>query len=106
MELKEVTSKQNTGLIRRVRNAVLSGLSVKLLLLTAVFVLIAEILIFVPSIANFRNVWLKDHLLTAEAASIVYLDSNDVMLSEGAGQDLLAATHHCLLLLGEKASLD
>ena len=30
------------------------GLSTKLLLLTALFVLIAEVLIFVPSIANFR----------------------------------------------------
>ncbi len=92
MELDSATSQKNKGLFGRIKDAVQSGLSVKLLILTAVFVLIAEVLIFVPSIANFRNVWLKDHLLTAEAASIVYLDSNDLMLSEGAGQDLLEAT--------------
>lgn len=92
MERDEVTSRQKAGLFKRLKNAVQSGLSIKLLLLTAVFVLIAEVLIFVPSIANFRNVWLKDHLLTAEAASIVYLDANELMLSEGAGQDLLITT--------------
>ena len=92
MELENNNSNQRIGIYKRLVNALRSGLSVKLLVLTAIFVLIAEILIFVPSIANFRNVWLKDHLLTAEAASIVYLDSNDLMLSEGAGQDLLEAT--------------
>jgi len=72
--------------------SLLRGLSGKLLILTAVFVMIAEILIFVPSIANFRNVWLQNHLDTAEAASIVYLDSTDFMLSENARFNLLEAT--------------
>ena len=27
---------------------------------------------FIPSVANFRNVWLQNHLDIAEAASIVY----------------------------------
>lgn len=92
MKLEEETQKEKRGIFKRLNQSVQSGLSVKLLILTAIFVLIAEILIFVPSIANFRNDWLKDHLLTAEAASIVYLDSNDLMLSEGAGQNLLAST--------------
>ena len=38
------------------------GLSTKLLVLTVIFVMVAEIMIFVPSIANFRNVWLQNHL--------------------------------------------
>ena len=92
MELEDDTSKQTIGFFGWIGNIIQTGLSAKLLVLTAIFVLIAEILIFVPSIANFRNVWLKDHLLTAEAASIVYLDANELMLSEGAGADLLAAT--------------
>ena len=75
------------------RNAsLLRGLSGKLLFLTLVFVMIAEVLIFVPSVANFRNVWLQNHLDTAEAASIVYLDTPDFMLSEGARGNLLEAT--------------
>lgn len=92
MQLEEETPKQRFGIFKRLINVVRSGLSAKLLILTAIFVLIAEVLIFVPSIANFRNDWLKDHLLTAEAASIVYLDSNDLMLSEAAGQNLLQTT--------------
>jgi len=41
------------------------SLSNKLLFLTLVFVMIAEILIYIPSIANFRNVWLREKLDTA-----------------------------------------
>jgi signal transduction histidine kinase len=68
------------------------GLSGKLLVLTIIFVMLAEVLIFVPSIANFRNVWLRNHLDIAEAASIVYLDSSDPMLSDTAQRDLLEVT--------------
>ncbi|MEM9331288.1 MAG: HAMP domain-containing sensor histidine kinase [Pseudomonadota bacterium] len=68
------------------------GLSAKLLMLTVVFIMLAEILIFVPSVANFRNVWLRTHLDIAEAASIVYLDSNDLMLSDTAAMRLLETT--------------
>jgi len=74
------------------RFRVFRGLSAKLLLLTVIFIMLAEVLIFVPSVANFRNVWLRTHLDTAEAASIVYLDSRDFMLSETAGLRLLDTT--------------
>ncbi len=70
----------------------LLGLSARLLMLTIAFVLLAEVLIFVPSVANFRNVWLEMHLRIAEAASIVYLDTTDPMLSEKAQTELLKAT--------------
>lgn len=46
------------------------SLSNKLLLLTVVFVMIAEILIYIPSVANFRNVWLNERL---EAAALVVM---------------------------------
>lgn len=44
------------------------GLPAKLLLLTAVFVMLAEILIFLPSIANYRIGWLNDRLTAAHVA--------------------------------------
>src|SRR5436853_2994191 len=47
------------------------GLSGKLLLLTILFVMIAEVLIYVPSIANFRLNWLSDRLAVARTVSIV-----------------------------------
>jgi signal transduction histidine kinase len=47
------------------------GLSGKLLLLTILFVMIAEVLIYVPSIANFRLNWLSDRVAVARTVSIV-----------------------------------
>jgi len=44
------------------------GLSAKLLLLTLTFVMLAEVLIFVPSVANFRITWLTDRLTGAQLA--------------------------------------
>jgi signal transduction histidine kinase len=46
------------------------GLSAKLLLLTAAFVMLAEVLIFVPSVANFRKNWLTERLAAAQIASL------------------------------------
>jgi signal transduction histidine kinase len=46
------------------------GLSAKLLLLTISFVMLAEVLIFVPSVANFRITWLTDRLTGAQLAAL------------------------------------
>lgn len=85
------------------RQRVARGLSGRLLVLTIAFVMIAEILIFVPSVANFRNVWLQNHLDTAETASIVYIDGSDTMLSEKAQAELLKATQSLSVSIREGA---
>ena len=46
------------------------SLSAKLLVLTTLFVMLAEVLIFVPSVANYRNGWLMDRLKSAQLASL------------------------------------
>ena len=46
------------------------GLPAKLLLLTVLFVMLAEVLIFLPSIANFRVTWLNDRLTAGRLASL------------------------------------
>jgi hypothetical protein len=46
------------------------GLSAKLLFLTLMFVMLAEVLIFVPSVANFRITWLTDRLTAAQLAAL------------------------------------
>lgn len=46
------------------------GLPAKLLFLTAIFVMLAEILIFLPSIANYRISWLNDRLTAAHVATL------------------------------------
>ena len=53
------------------------GLSGKLLVLTILFVMIAEVLIYVPSIANFRLNWLKDRLAAAHTAALVLEPGSD-----------------------------
>ncbi len=65
------------------------GLSTKLLLLTALFVLIAEVLIFVPSIANFRLNWLAERLGTAAAVSIVLVEDDASTLSRQIQDEVL-----------------
>jgi signal transduction histidine kinase len=47
------------------------GLTDKLLVLTILFVMLAEVLIYVPSIANFRLSWLNDKLSDAHTAALV-----------------------------------
>jgi len=46
------------------------GLSAKLLLLTITFVMLAEVLIFVPSVANFRITWINDRVTAAQLAAL------------------------------------
>ncbi len=70
----------------------LSGLSGKLLLLTVLFVMMAEVLIFVPSIANFRLSWLNERLHTAEAVSVVFQNNRDINLPRIVQDELLKAT--------------
>src|SRR5947207_7137530 len=53
------------------------GLSGKLLVLTILFVMLAEVLIYVPSIANFRLTWLSDRVAVARTVSIVLNAEND-----------------------------
>jgi len=66
-------------------------LSTKLLGLTILFVMIAEVLIFIPSIANFRLRWLEERLATAAAASVVLVQSDAGELSPSLREDVLMA---------------
>ncbi|WP_041802412.1 sensor histidine kinase [Rhodopseudomonas palustris] len=65
------------------------GLSGKLLLLTIPLVLIAEILIYVPAIANFRLNRLNDRLAAANTAALVLDASPSGMVPESLARDIL-----------------
>jgi signal transduction histidine kinase len=65
------------------------GLSGKLLVLTTLFVMIAEILIYVPSIANFRVSWLSDRLSAAYTAALVLSASPEGMVPDTLSRQLL-----------------
>jgi signal transduction histidine kinase len=65
------------------------GLSGKLLVLTILFVMIAEVLIYVPSVANFRGVWLKDRLATAYTAALVLDAAPNGVVSDSLAKQIL-----------------
>ena len=65
------------------------GLSAKLLLVTVLFVMLAEVLIYVPSIANFRRNWLNDRIAAAQVAALVLEGAPEDGLPEGSENRLL-----------------
>ncbi|MBU2991657.1 HAMP domain-containing sensor histidine kinase [Octadecabacter sp. 1_MG-2023] len=65
----------------------LNTLSGRFLILTTVFVLIAELLIFVPSVARFREDYFLERLERAQIASLTLLAED--MISEELEQELL-----------------
>ena len=66
-----------------------SGLSAKVLVLTIIFVLIGEVLIFLPSIANFRIQWLKARIAQAEIAALAAEAAPDAILDEALRTEIL-----------------
>jgi signal transduction histidine kinase len=67
------------------------GLSGKLLFLTVLFVMLAEVLIYVPSIANFRLNWLNDRLAAAHTAALVLDAAPSGMVPESLAKQILAS---------------
>ena len=65
------------------------GLSGKLLVLTILFVMIAEVLIYVPSVANFRVTWLKDRLATGYTAALVLEAAPNGMVPDSLAKQIL-----------------
>ena len=74
---------------RRSRRGSRLGLSGKLLVLTILFVMIAEVLIYVPSIANFRLNWLNDRLAAAHTAALVLDAAPSGMVPESLARQIL-----------------
>jgi signal transduction histidine kinase len=65
------------------------GLSGKLLLLTLLFVMLAEVLIFVPSVANFRITWLNERLTAARLAALATQASREGAVPDPLRTELL-----------------
>ena len=59
-------------------------------MLTILFVMIAEVMIYVPSVANFRRNWLNDRLAAAQIAALVLDAAPDDTVSEELEARLLA----------------
>jgi signal transduction histidine kinase len=83
------------------------GLSGKLLILTTMFVMIAEVLIYVPSIANFRLNWLNDRLAAAHTAALVLDAAPRGMVPESLARQILESVgaHAVAMKMGSQRRL-
>jgi signal transduction histidine kinase len=83
------------------------SLSARLLILTAIFILIAEALIYVPSIARFRQVYLEDHMERAHLAALALEAAPDQMVDEELENRLLshAGAYGVAMVDGDKRML-
>ncbi len=66
------------------------SLSARLLVLTALFVMLAEVLIYTPSIARFRLGWLDDRLSVGRLAVLATVAAPEGMVTEELERELLA----------------
>ncbi|HLL26675.1 MAG TPA: HAMP domain-containing sensor histidine kinase [Xanthobacteraceae bacterium] len=84
-----MSSKSNEIVTDQPRKLLRLGLSGKLLLITTFFVLMAEILIAVPFIANYRLMWLSDKLAAARTAALVLYAAPNRMVPDDLKRKLL-----------------
>lgn len=83
------TSPEKSDRAERKRRVIRMGLSAKLLWLTILFVMIAEVLIFVPSVANYRKTWLEERLVAARIAALSVEAAPAGAVSQALRADLL-----------------
>ncbi|NVK17115.1 MAG: HAMP domain-containing histidine kinase [Methylocystaceae bacterium] len=83
------------------------GLSARLLILTVIFILLAEAFIYVPSIARYRQVYFAEHMETAHLAALALEAAPDHMVDKDLEDRLLkhAEAYGVALVEGSKRML-
>jgi signal transduction histidine kinase len=84
-------AQQPSGIAQRANVRSRESLTARLLALGAGFVMLTEALVFLPSITNFRNDWLKERFDTAELAALAAADQSGQGLGSGSDDQLLVA---------------
>jgi len=69
-----------------------ASLSARLLVLTIFFVMVAEFLIWAPSVARYRKSWLEDHLVRAHLATLAIAALPDSVFTGDIQRELLKNT--------------
>lgn len=100
---------QNPGSAQRhetpaLTRAVRFGLASRLLFLVTCFVMLAEVAIYVPSIANFRNNWLRDRLSAAYTAALVFEATPADMVPDELAAAILSSVKAKTIVLKMKDS--
>ncbi len=89
-----------TGLVAPLRRS-LSG---QLLVLTILFVMLAEVLIYVPSLSNFRDSWIKQRLARAQIATLALEATPDNMVANTLRDELLVNAEAYAVVLHRDAA--
>lgn len=80
------------------------GLSARLLVLTLAFVMLAEVLIFAPSIGRYRKVYLEERIAAGHIATLALEAAPDHKISEALERELLALAGAYSIELSKKGS--
>ncbi|MFQ5954569.1 MAG: sensor histidine kinase [Kiloniellales bacterium] len=80
------------------------SLSAGLLVLAVAFVMLAEVLIYTPSIARFRKVYLEEHLADGHLAILALQATPERMVSQSLADELLNHTEAHNIVLRDPAS--
>jgi signal transduction histidine kinase len=84
---------------RSPRPRFLTGMSGRLLALTVCFVMLAEVLIYLPSVGRFRKVYLEDQIAKAHLAALALEASPNKAVNDPLAMDLLMhAGAHAIVL--------
>src|SRR6185437_12021501 len=92
--------------VKRLWNSLASGLSARLLVLTVFFVMLSEVLIFLPSVARDRLAYLEDRIDAARLAVFALEATPGNVVSQTLADELLArAGAHGIAVHEEDATL-
>ena len=80
------------------------SLSSRLLLLTVVFVMLSEVLVFMPSIASFRKTWLMEKMGEAHLAIMALDATPDGMVSDKLRHELLTNVGAIAIILQRRGA--
>lgn len=83
----------------RRKTPLFGGLTGKVLALAAVFLMIGELLVFVPSVANFRVNWLKQRVMMAELAALAVEAADDKTVPAPLRAELLESAGVLVLVV-------
>jgi signal transduction histidine kinase len=97
---------QFRALVERGWGLVAHSLSGRLLLLTVLYALASEVLIFVPAIGLYHRELLEDHILAAELAILPFTEPGGQDLSESFRQELLKHANADAVLLQRSTRRD
>jgi len=79
------------------------GLSARVLAFTILFVMVAEVLVYVPGVANFRVSWLADRVALADAASTVIRQTVSVDVPRDVQDEVLKAVWASLIVVRDES---